>query len=93
MISFNGYDDNDGCFFIVNNIISWVSKEKIIIILSSDEAKFSTAGISGKQLLWMKKMLKECNVGQDVMTFVSNISSKPLNAIHFEKGVCICENQ
>ena len=36
MISYTG---DDGCFPLVNNIISWVSKEKINITLSSDEAE------------------------------------------------------
>lgn len=80
------------CYLISNNIISWDIKEQINMIVPFDEAKLSTAGCSGKQLLWVKQMLKKCNVRRDIMTFVSNIL-KSLYAVNFEKGVWICEIQ
>ena len=42
MISYNGDDDSDGYFPLVNNIISWVSKEKISVSLYSDEDEYTT---------------------------------------------------
>lgn len=72
MISLNGDDDGEECFSLVNNIISRVTKEKIIATLFYDETKFPTVGRNAKKLLWVRQMLK-CNMEQDVMTFVSNI--------------------
>lgn len=92
MISFNGNDDSDGCFSRVNNIISLVNKEKIIVTMSYDEVELSTVGSGGKKLLRVKHMLNKCNMGKYVMTFVSNIF-KSLDAVNFEKGVFICEIQ
>lgn len=75
MISYTDYDDDmkstcDGCFPLINNIISRASKEQNNVTLSSDEVKYTTAGRSGKKMLWMKQMLKEYNVRHDVMTLV-----------------------
>lgn len=51
-----------------------------------DKHEYITIMSHCKKLLWVKQMLKKCNVGQDVMTFVSNIF-KSLDAVNFEKGL------
>lgn len=58
----------DGCFPLINNIISCLNKEKISVSLYPNEDEHIPSGSSGKQLLWMKQMLKKYNVGQNVMT-------------------------
>ncbi|MCH82370.1 gag-pol polyprotein, partial [Trifolium medium] len=56
------------CFFLGNNLISWFSKKQNYVSLSTAEAEYIAAGSSCSQLVWMKQMLKEYNVEQDVMT-------------------------
>jgi hypothetical protein len=65
-----------GCFFFGENLISWFSKKQNCVSLSTAEAEYIAAGSGCSQLLWMKQMLTEYNVEQDVMTlFCDNISA------------------
>ncbi|KAK2457617.1 hypothetical protein QL285_004869 [Trifolium repens] len=65
-----------GCFFLGNNLISWFSKKQNCVALSTAEAEYIAAGSSCSQLLWMKQMLSEYNVEQDVLTlYCDNISA------------------
>jgi hypothetical protein len=65
-----------GCFFFGENLISWFSKKQNCVSLSTVEAEYIAAGSGCSQLLWMKQMLTEYNVEQDVMTlFCDNISA------------------
>ncbi|XP_050877911.1 secreted RxLR effector protein 161-like [Lathyrus oleraceus] len=57
-----------GCLFLGNNIISWFFKKQNNVFLSTVEAEYIAAESSCSQLIWMKQMLEECNVQQDVMT-------------------------
>lgn len=67
-----------------NNLISWFSKNKNCVSLSTVEAEYIVAGSNFSQLIWMKQMLKEYNVKQDVMTLYCdnrsaiNISKNPI---------------
>jgi len=73
-----------GCFFLGNNLISWFSKKQNCVSLSTAEDEYIAAGSSCSQLVWMKKMLKEYNVEQDVLTLYCdnlsaiNISKNPI---------------
>ncbi len=73
-----------GCFFLGNNLISWFSKKQNSVSLSTAEAEYIAAGSSCSQILWMKQMLSEYNVGQDVITLYCdnlsaiNISKNPI---------------
>jgi hypothetical protein len=73
-----------GCFFLGNNLISWFSKKQNCVSLSTAEAEYIAAGSSCSQLLWMKQMLGEYNVQQDVLTLYCdnlsaiNISKNPI---------------
>jgi len=73
-----------GCFFIGNNLISWFSKKQNCVSLSTAEAEYIATGSSCSQLVWMKQMLKEYNVDQDVRTLyydnlsAINISKNPI---------------
>ncbi|KAK2363075.1 hypothetical protein QL285_088089 [Trifolium repens] len=73
-----------GCFFLGSNLISWFSKKQNCVSLSTAEAEYIAAGSSCSQLLWMKQMLGEYNVQQDVLTLYCdnlsaiNISKNPI---------------
>ena len=65
-----------GCFFLRNNLISWFSKKQNCVSLSIAKAEYIVVGSSCTKLLWMKQMLKEYNVKQDVVTlFCDNLSA------------------
>jgi len=65
-----------GCFFLGNNLISWFSKKQNCVSLSTAEAEYIAAGSNCSQLVWMKQMLKEYNVEQDVLTlYCDNLSA------------------
>ncbi|CAM8937455.1 unnamed protein product [Rhodiola kirilowii] len=65
-----------GCFFLGNNLVSWFSKKQNSISLSMAEAEYITAGSCCTQMLWMKQMLEEYGVKQDVMTlYCENMST------------------
>ncbi|KAK2382486.1 putative mitochondrial protein [Trifolium repens] len=73
-----------GCFFLGNNLISCFSKKQNCVALSTAEAEYIAAGSNCSQLLWMKQMLSEYNVEQDVLTLYCdnmsaiNISKNPI---------------
>ena len=59
-----------------NNLISWFNKKQNCVSLSTAEAEYIAAGSSCSQLVWMKQMLTEYNVSQNVMTlFCDNLSA------------------
>jgi hypothetical protein len=65
-----------GCFFLGNNLIYWFSKKHNYVSLSTAEAEYIAVGSSCSQLVWMKQMLKECNVEQDVLNlYCDNLSA------------------
>ncbi|CAJ2661762.1 unnamed protein product [Trifolium pratense] len=72
------------CFFLGSNLVSWFSKKQNSVSLSAAEAEYIAAGSSCSQLLWMRQMLKEYSVEQDVMTLYCdnlsaiNISKNPI---------------
>jgi hypothetical protein len=65
-------------------LISWFSKKQTSVALSTAEAEDIAAGSSCSQLIWMKQMLKEYDVEQDVLTLYCdnmsaiNISKNPV---------------
>src|ERR1051325_3786749 len=73
-----------GCFFLGNNLVSCSSKKQNCVYLSTAEAEYIAAGSSCSQMVWMKQMLSEYNVTQDVMTLYCdnlsaiNISKNPI---------------
>ncbi|KAL4034954.1 hypothetical protein IC575_003628 [Cucumis melo] len=65
-----------GCFFLENNLISWLSKKKNCVSLSTAEAEYIAAGSGCTQLIWMKNMLLEYGFDQDTMTlYCDNMSA------------------
>jgi len=72
-------------FFLGNNLISWFSKNKNCVSLTTAEAEYIAARSSCTQLLWMKQMLKEYNVKQDVMTlYYNNLSAINISKNHIQ---------
>ncbi|KAL0556158.1 hypothetical protein IC582_004668 [Cucumis melo] len=73
-----------GCFFLGNNLVSWFSKKQNCVSLSTTEAEYIAAGSGCTQMIWMKNMLNEYGIIQDVMTLYCdnmsaiNISNNPV---------------
>ncbi|WJX73238.1 hypothetical protein P8452_57046 [Trifolium repens] len=64
-----------GCFFLGNNLISCFSKKQNCVALSTAEAEYIAVESSCSQLVWMKQMLKEYDMEQDVITlYCDNLS-------------------
>ena len=51
-----------GYFYLGNNLVSWMSKEKNSVSLSIAEAEYITVGSCYIQLLWMKKLLHDYGI-------------------------------
>ncbi|KAL4035345.1 hypothetical protein IC575_004029 [Cucumis melo] len=65
-----------GCFFLGNNLISWFSKKKNCVSLSTTEAEYIVVGSGCTQRIWMKQMLYEYGIQQDTMTiYCDNMSA------------------
>ena len=57
-----------GCFYVGNNLISWMSKKKNSITLSIAEARYIAVGSCCTQLLWMQKLLHDYGICQEHLT-------------------------
>ncbi|XP_031102051.1 secreted RxLR effector protein 161-like [Ipomoea triloba] len=55
-----------GCFFIGKNLVSWLSKKQNSISLSTAEAEYIAAGGACTQLLWMRQMLSDYGLNQNL---------------------------
>ncbi|KAL4038872.1 hypothetical protein IC575_002508 [Cucumis melo] len=65
-----------GCFFLGNNLISWFSKKKNYVSLSTAEIEYIAAWSACNQLIWMKNVLHEYEFTQDIMNlYCDNICS------------------
>ncbi|XP_050258879.1 uncharacterized mitochondrial protein AtMg00810-like [Quercus robur] len=63
-----------GCFYLENNLVSWMSKKQNSVSLSTVEAEYIAVGSFCAQLLWMKKLLHDYGISQDNMfVFCDNI--------------------
>lgn len=71
------------CSFLGSNFISWCSKKQNCASLSTIEVEYIAAGNSCTELVWMKQMLKEYNVLQDVITLYCD----SLSAINISKNL------
>ena len=82
--SVNRKSTSGGCFYVGNNLVAWHSKKQNAISLSIAEAEYIAAGSCCTQLLWMKQILSEYGLVQNVMTLfcdnmsVINISKNPV---------------
>ena len=73
-----------GCFYLGNNLVSWMSKKQNSVSLSTVEAKYIAAENCCTQLLWMRKLLHDYRISQDTMcifcdnTSAINLSKNPV---------------
>ena len=51
-----------GCFYLGNNLVSWMSKKQNFVSLSTAEVEYIAAGSCYTQLLWMKKLLHDYGI-------------------------------
>ena len=74
----------EGCFYVGNNLVSWMSKRQNSISLSTTEAEYIATGSCCTQLLWMQKLLHDYGICQEHLTIYSdntsaiNISKSPV---------------
>ena len=57
-----------GCFYVGNNLVSWMSKKQSSISLSTAEAKYIATSSCFTQLLWMQKLLHDYGICQEHFT-------------------------
>ena len=73
-----------GCFYMGNNLVSWITKKQNSISLSTVEAEYIATGSCCTQLLWMQKLLHDYGICQEHLTVycdntnVINISKNPV---------------
>ena len=70
------------CFYVGNNLVSWMSKKQNSISLSTVEAGYIVAGSYCTQLLWMQKLLHDYGICQEHLT----IYCDNINAINISKN-------
>ncbi|XP_065638505.1 secreted RxLR effector protein 161-like [Quercus suber] len=56
-----------GCYYLGNNLVSWMSKKQNSVSLSTAEAEYIAAASCCAQLLWMKKLLYDYGITQDTI--------------------------
>ena len=72
-----------GCFYMGNNLVSWMSKKQNSISLSTAEVEYITAGSCCIQLLCMQKLLLEYGIHQEHLTIYCDNTS----AINISKNL------
>ena len=73
-----------GCFYLGNNLVSWMSKRRNSVSLSMVEAEYIASASCFAQLLWMKKLLHDYGITQEIIcvfcdnTSAINLSKNPV---------------
>ena len=73
-----------GCFYVCNNLVSWMSKKQNSISLSTEEAEYIAISSCCTKLLWMQKLLHDYGICQEHLTIYCdntsaiNISKNPV---------------
>ena len=70
------------CFYVGNNLVSWMSKKQNSISLSTTEAEYIAAGSCCTQLLCMQKLLHDYGICQKHLTIYCDNT----NAINISKN-------
>ena len=70
-----------GCFYVGNNLVSWMSKKQNSISLSTAEAEYTATGSYCTQLLWMQKLLLDCGICQEHLTIYCNNTDAMFNIL------------
>ena len=70
------------CFYLGNNLVSWMSKKQNSVSLSTAKAEYIATRSCCAQLLWMKKLLHDYEIPQEMLgVFCDNT-----NAIYLSKN-------
>src|ERR1051325_119266 len=82
-----------GCFFLSNNLNSWISKKQNCLALYNVEVEYIADWRNCFKMVWMKQMLTEYNVTQDVMTlscdiFIKVLEASQLKTLRDKLGIC-----
>ena len=72
-----------GCFYVGNNLVSWMSKKQNSISLSTAEAEYIATSSCCTQLLWMQKFLHDYGICQEHLTIYCDNTS----AINISKNL------
>ena len=72
-----------GCFYVGNNLISWISKKQKSISLSNTEVEYITANSCCTQLLWMQNLFHDYGICQEHFTIYCDNTS----AINISKNL------
>ena len=56
------------CFYVGNNLVSWINKKQNFISLPTAKAKYIAVGSCCTQLLWMQKLLLDYGIRQKHLT-------------------------
>ncbi|XP_030930911.1 secreted RxLR effector protein 161-like [Quercus lobata] len=78
----NRKSTSGGCFYVGNNLVSWMSKKQNSISLSTAEAEYIVASSCCTQLLWMQKLLHDYSICQKHLTIYYDNT----NAINISKN-------
>ena len=69
-----------GCFYVGNNLVSWMSKKQNFISLSTVEDKYIAIGSCCTQFLWMQKLLHDYGICQEhLIIYCDNTSAITLS--------------
>ena len=66
---------SSGCFYLGNNLVSWMSKKQNSMSFFIVEAEYIAPGSCCTQLLWIKKLLHDYGIPQDTMCFFCDNTS------------------
>ena len=64
-----------GCFYVGDNLVSWMSKKHNSIFLSITEVEYIDAGSYCTQLLWMQNLLHDYGICQEHLTIYCDNTS------------------
>ena len=62
-----------GCFYVGNNLVSWMSKKQNFISLSTVEDKYIAIGSCCTQFLWMQKLLHDYGICPGAINISKNM--------------------
>ena len=75
---------SEGCIYVGNKLVSWMSKKQNSISLSTTEVEYIAVDSCCTQLLWMQKLLNDYGICQEHLTIYCdntsaiNISKNPI---------------
>ncbi|XP_075665478.1 secreted RxLR effector protein 161-like [Castanea sativa] len=70
------------CFYVGNNLVSWMSKKQTSISLSTAEAKYIATGSCCTQLLWMQRLLHDYEIRHHFIRELVEDGTLTLEFIH-----------